>query len=107
ARRASARARRRARRRRASPATLPATRSDHGNPTIMTESMTPIAQAADLLAQFEQQKDASLLDRAADQLIGIVLAREPDAEKRKALRADALVLWLRLAAALDAAWDPA
>lgn len=65
------------------------------------------AQAALHLADFQIQNDAQLLQDAADELQGIVLADEADPERRRGLRREALEGWLKLFAAIDGSLDPA
>ena len=64
------------------------------------------APATRHLADFQTQKDPQHLQDAADQLQSVVLADEPDAEKRHALRKETLEGWLSLFAAIDGSLDP-
>lgn len=62
--------------------------------------------AATHLAEFQKQRDADLLEAAADRLQAIVVSDEIDPDRRRKLRSETLELWLELFALIDDALDP-
>ena len=64
------------------------------------------AQAVAHLQQFHDERDADLLEAAADDLRRVVLNAETDPDRRRELRRETLEQWLKVFAAIDANLDP-